>query len=196
VRSLVVVSVLAIALAGCSGDRQDADEPEGEFTLQVVDASFPAHQTTAQHATMRISVRNTDDRELPNLAVTVETKPAKGEAASAFALAEDDPRLADRNRPVWILDRAPTGGESALTNTWALGRMFPGETREVVWRLTAVRAGDYTVNYRVSPGLYGKAVPAHGQRTTGSFKVSISDDPVPARVNGKGEVVREEAGGG
>ena len=68
--------------------------------------------------------------------------------------------------------------------------MFPGQTREIEWRLTAVRAGDYTVNYRVSPGLNGKAVPANGQRTTGSFDVTISDEPVPARVNGKGEVVR------
>jgi hypothetical protein len=195
VRSLVVVSALALAFAACGGDRQDSSEPEGEFTLQVVDASFPERQTTAQHSTMRISVRNTDDRELPNLAVTVETEPARGEAASAFALASDDPRLADTNRPVWILDRAPEGGESAYTNTWALGPMFPGQTREIEWRLTAVRAGDYTVNYRVSPGLNGKAVPANGQHTTGSFKVTISDEPVPARVNGKGDVVREEAGG-
>jgi hypothetical protein len=196
VRSLVVVSALALALAACGGERQDANEPEGEFTLQVVDASFPARQTTAQHSTMRISVRNTDDRELPNLAVTVETAPAPGEAATAFAVASDDPRLADRNRPVWILDKGPTGGDSALTNTWALGPMFPGQTREIEWRLTAVKAGDYTVNYKVSPGLNGKAVPAKGQRTTGSFKVTVSDEPVPARVNGKGEVVREEAGGG
>lgn len=196
VRSLVVVSALAVALAACGGERQDANEPNGEFTLQVVDASFPARQTTAQHSTMRISVRNTDDRDLPNLAVTVETAPARGEAAAAFALASDDARLADKNRPVWILDRAPAGGESAYTNTWALGPMRPGQTREIEWRLTAVRAGDYTVNYRVSPGLNGKAVPANGQRTTGSFKVTISDDPVPARVNGKGEVVRETAGGG
>jgi hypothetical protein len=195
VRSLVVVSALVIALAGCGANRQDADEPDGEFTLEVTDASFPAHQTTAQHSVMRLSVRNTDDRELPNLAVTVETAPERGQAASAFALAKNDPRLADPNRPVWILDRAPKGGESSYTNTWALGPMFPGETRDIEWRLTAVQAGDYTVNYRVSPGLNGKAVPAHGQHTTGSFKVSISDDPVPARVNGKGDVVREESGG-
>jgi hypothetical protein len=195
VRSLVVVSALVVALAGCGGDRQDANEPKGEFTLEVVDASFPRLQTPAQHSTMRISVRNTDDRDLPNLAVTVETAPAKGEAASAFAVAENDVRLADPNKPVWILDRGPRGGETAYTNTWALGPMFPGETKDIEWKVTAVQPGDYTVNYRVSPGLNGKAVPAHGQHTTGSFKVSISADPVPARVNAKGEVVRIEPGG-
>jgi hypothetical protein len=113
---------------GASGDRQDANEPKGEFTLQVVDASFPARQSTAQHSVLRLSVRNTDDRELPNLAVTVETKPANGEAASAFALPENDPRLADPNRPVWILDRAPEGGQSATRTPGRSGPMFPGET--------------------------------------------------------------------
>ena len=47
----------------------------------------------------------------------------------------------------------------------------------------------------MSPGHNGKAVPANGQRTTGSFTVEISDEPVPARVNRKGEVVRGDDSG-
>ena len=188
---MAALSLLLLA-GGCGDARQDAGEAEGEFTLQVIEASFPERQSTAQRATLLLSVRNTDDRELPNLAVTVETEPVRGQAAAAFAVASDDARLADRNRPVWILDRGPEGGASALTNTWVLGPMFPGETREVEWRLTAVRPGTYTVNYSVSPGLHGKAVPADGQNTTGSFDVEISADPVPARVNRQGEVVRGE----
>jgi hypothetical protein len=191
----VVLVCLGLAAAGCGEERQDADEPSGEYTLEVVAASFPERQTLAQPATMRIAVRNTDDRELPNLAVTVETEPKSGEqAAVAFAQAADDPRLADANRPVWIVDSGPAGGTTAHTNTWAFGPMFPGQTREVEWRLTAVRPGDYTVNYRVSPGLDGRAVPAAGQRTTGSFRVTVTDEPVPARVNDRGEVVRERPG--
>jgi hypothetical protein len=189
-RSAALVALSVLALAGCGGERQDANEPEGEFTLQVVRASFPAHQTTAQASTMRISVRNTDDRNLPNLAVTIETKPRRGDAPAAFAVASDDPRLADPDRPVWILDRGPAGGSTSYTNTWALGPVLPGQTVNAEWHLTAVRPGDYTVSYRVTPGLNGKAVAAKGQRPTGSFDVSISDEPVPARVNDKGEVVR------
>jgi hypothetical protein len=186
-----LLCALAVGAAGC-GNRQDSDEPKGEFTLEVVKASFPARQTTAQHSAMRLRVRNTDDRDLPNLAVTIETEPgARGDAPTAFGQSADDTRMADPNRPVWIVDRQPKGGESAYTNTWAMGRMAPGETREVVWLLTAVRPGDYTVNYRVAPGLNGKAVPANGQKVSGSFDVTISDEPVPARVNRKGEVVRE-----
>ncbi len=185
------IALAGLALAGCGSERQDADEPEGEFTLEVIDASFPARQTTAQHATMRLAVRNTDDRDLPNLAVTIATEGSGGgEPAGAFAIAATDPRLADKDKPVWIVDRGPAGGDTAATNTWALGPMFPGQTREIEWRLTAVRPGTYTVNYSVSPGLNGKAVPAGGQRTTGSFRVQISAEPVPARVNSKGEVVR------
>jgi hypothetical protein len=72
--------------------------------------------------------------------------------------------------------------------------VLPGQTIDAEWRLTAVRPGDYTVSYRVAPGLNGKAVAAKGQKPTGSFDVSISDEPVPARVNGNGEVVRGSAG--
>jgi hypothetical protein len=191
----LAIALAGLAAAGCGSERQDADEPEGEFALEVVDASFPARQSTAQAATMRLAVRNTDDRELPNLAVTIATAGEDGgDPARAFAVAAKDSRLADRNQPVWIVDRGPEGGETAATNTWAVGPMFPGQTRELEWRLTAVRPGTYTVNYRVSPGLYGKAVPANGQRTTGAFPVEISDEPVPARVNANGEVVRRKAG--
>jgi hypothetical protein len=198
VRPATVAALLCavvLGAAGCGGDRQDADEPEGEFTLEVVKASFPAKQTTAQRSVMRLQVRNTDDRDLPNLAVTVQTDPGeRGDAPTAFGQASGDTRLADANRPIWIVDREPEGGESAYTNTWALGRMFPGETKELEWRLTAVRPGSYTIKYAVFPGLNGKAKVANGQTNAGSFDVTISDEPVPARVNGKGEVVRGSSG--
>ena len=193
--ALLALVTASLALAGCGAERQDEDEPEGEFTLQVVDASFPERQSTAQRATLRISVRNTDDRDLPNLAVTIKTTaPGGGEVASAFGQSSGDQRLADDDRPIWVVDEGPTGGASAYTNTWSVGRTFPGQTRELEWRLTAVRPGAYTVDYTVAPGLDGRAVAAGGQRTTGSFDVEISADPVPARVGKNGEVIRGEPG--
>jgi hypothetical protein len=186
--------VAAFALVGCGGERQDEDEPEGEFTLSVVKASFPERQSTAQRARLRISVRNTDDRELPNLAVTIKTTaPGGEEVASAFGQAADDPRLADADRPIWIVDEGPAGGASSYTDTWATGRVVPGQTVDLEWRLTAVRPGAYTVDYSVAPGLDGRAVAARGQRTSGSFDVEITAEPVPARVGPGGEVIRGEA---
>jgi hypothetical protein len=97
---------------------------------------------------------------------------------------------------VWILDTQPKNGETAYTNTWAGGPMFAGETKTFEWKLLAVKPGDYDVTYRVSPGLTGKATVAQGERARGSFRVTISDQPVPAHVGPNGEVIRgEEAGG-
>jgi hypothetical protein len=198
VRAVAVASLAAVlaVLPACGNSRQDANEPEGTFTLSVLRASFPARQSMAQHSRLHLQVRNTDDRTLPNVAVTIETDPGvKGAAPTAFGQASPDTRLADANQPIWIVDRPPEGGNSAYTNTWAFGPMSPGETKDFEWRLTAVRAGTYTIRYAVAPGLNGKARIANGQKNTGSLHVTISSEPVPARVNAKGEVVREPSGG-
>ncbi len=196
---LIATAAASVAGAtGCGAESQDANEPEGTFRVEVVDASFPARQSIADPATMRIRVRNPDSKTLPNVAVTVETKGARpGDGPFAFAQSDADPRLADPNRPVWVLDREPRGGTSAYANTWSLGRLEGGKTKTFEWKLTAVEPGDYTVSYRVAPGLDGKARLAAGGKTRGTFDVRVVDEPVPARVNSKGEVVRgEEAGAG
>jgi hypothetical protein len=198
-RSILPVVVACVAiLSGCGGESQDADEPEGTFRVDVADASFPAKQSIAEQSTMRIKVRNPDKETLPNVAVTVETKGARpGDGPTAFAQSKADSRLADPNRAVWVLDREPKGGTSAYSNTWTLGPLKSGETKTFEWKLTAVEPGDYSISYRVAPGLDGKARLAAGSKARGTFAVTISDKPVPARVNGKGEVVRgEEAGAG
>jgi hypothetical protein len=188
---LALCLLFALAAVGCGGTRQDADEPSGEFGLEVVSAKFPASQTLAQSSLFVMRVRNTGDREIPNLAVTVTTDAAsRGDSVSAFGQNLQDQTLADRNRPVWIVDQDPTGGQTAYTDTWAFGPIGAGQTKVVRWRVTAVRAGSFTVRYRVAPGLNGKARSAAGSKVTGSFRVKIDDKPVPARVNENGKVVR------
>ena len=187
----------ALLAAGCGGSpRQDADEPKGNYRLEVADAKFPASQSIAQSATMSIRVRNADTKAAPNVAVTVETDAGKpGEGTAAFGQRVDDTRLSDPERPVWVVDDGPAGGDSAATNTWALGRLKAGETKEFRWKVTAVEPGSYTIKYRISPGLNGRARLASSGRTDGSFKVQIDDKPVPARVDDKGNVVRGEEPG-
>jgi hypothetical protein len=187
----------ALLASGCGGaPRQDANEPKGSYQLEVAGAKFPASQSIAQSSTMSIRVRNADTKAAPNVAVTVETDPARpGEGTAAFGQRSSDTSLADPERPVWIVDDGPAGGDSAATNTWALGRLKAGQTKEFRWKVTAVEPGSYTIRYRISPGLNGRARLAAGRRTDGSFRVRIDDKPVPARVDDNGKVVRGEAPG-
>ena len=195
---LAALAALTLLVAGCGGQRQDANEPEGTFKVDIANASFPPKQHIAEQSTMRIQVHNPDSQTLPNVAVTVETKGAKpGDAPISFAQSKDDSRLADQGRPVWVLDAGPKGGDSAYTNTWTLGPLKSGQSKTFEWKLTAVEPGKYSLAYRVSPGLDNKATLADGSKARGNFVVTVRDQPVPARVNSKGQVVRgEEAGAG
>jgi hypothetical protein len=188
----VLAAAATLAFAGCGGERQDADAPSGAFSLDVVDASFPAEQRIAESSTLELEVENTGSRAVPQLAVIVETEPAQdGQAPVAFGQSRDDPALASTARAVWIVDDGPAGGDSAYTNTWAVGPLGAGQTRTVEWKLTAARAGTYTVTWRLAPALEGDVSLADGE-TEGSFDVTISDEPVPARVGEDGEVIRGE----
>ena len=141
-RSLALLATaLALVPAGCGEQRQDANAPSGEFALEVTSASFPAEQRIAEPVTLRLEVANRGERTVPNLAVTVETAARAGQAPRAFALARDDPALADSGRPVWILDEGPAGGDSAYSNTWAVGPLGAGRTSTVAWKLTATQRG-------------------------------------------------------
>lgn len=179
-----------LAFAACGEERQDADAPSGRFDVDVTDASFPAEQRIAEASTLELEVENTGDRAIPNLAVTVETEPGQdGQAPVAFGQSTDDPTLAASARPVWIVDEGPAGGDTAYTNTWALGPLGEGQSRTFTWKVTAVRPGAYTVGWRVAPSLEGD-VSVGGGQTEGEFDVTIADDPVPARVDEDGDVVR------
>jgi hypothetical protein len=191
-------AALAVALAapallgtGCGSERQDAHAPSGEFQLDVVGARFPARQTVAQTSVMRLDVANTGDRTVPELAVTVQTDPGHaGAAPTAFGQASQEPGLADPNRPIWIVDRGPFGGDSAYVNTWAVGPLAGGRTRTLRWLLTATRPGRFSVTWRVSPALLGDVSLTGDGRTEGEFRVVVSGAPVASGVGPAGRVVR------
>ena len=174
--SRACVAVLAaVVVAGCGGERQDANEPKGTFAVRVVDASFPTTQRIAQSARLRIAVRNAGDRAIPDLAVTVD----------GFTRTDQRPGLADPTRPVWIVDQGPRDGDTAYVGTWTLGRVEAGRTRTFEWRLTPVVPGRHVVKFFVAAGLDGraKAETAGGATPTGTFAVRVSGAPSDARVD-------------
>jgi hypothetical protein len=194
-----------VALAACGGDgeRQDADEPEGDFPVEVTQAQFPNRQRLAETTDLRLGIENSGTEEVPELAVTIFVDDG---AAGPFSVRSEQPGLANPNRPVWILEdkypqivgeEPPLGsspGATAQTNTFAFGPLAPGDTREMVWRVTPVRGGTYTVNYEIAAGLQGKAraVTEDGSDPTGEFVVTISTKPPQARVNAAGKVEIQE----
>ena len=107
----VVAAAALLGLAACGGQQQDAHEPSGKFKVQVVKASFPANQKLAKRAVMVISIKNMDRNPLPNPSVTIDS----------FNHKTNQPDVADPNRPVFIVNRGPVGGDTANKATSALG---------------------------------------------------------------------------
>jgi hypothetical protein len=181
---VLATSFAAFAVAGCGGgERQDKNEPSGTFPMNVVHANFPKSQSLAQPESMVIAVKNTGSKEIPNLAVTVDS----------FTTRSQQQGLADPNRPVWIVDAGPQGGTTAYVNTWALGKLAPGETRNFVWHVTPIQSGTHTLKYRVAAGLSGKAkAKVNGQDDfQGTFTVAVSGKPAQSRVDpNTGQIVR------
>lgn len=190
--ALGTAAASALLVAGCGGgSRQDAAEPLSTFAMKVVRASFPATQSIARQTRLQLEVRNSGTRTVPNVAVSVDS----------FDYASSYPELADDKRPIWVIERGPGavaepsvqtenvsvpgGAETAYVNTWALGPLAPGQTRNFTWRVMPVKAGSYTVHYTVSAGLAGKAKAqlASGAPVQGQFAVDITPAPKLTHVN-------------
>ena len=218
----LAAALLAVGVASCGGgERQDANEPEGDFPVQIVNANFPSKQKLAQNTNLTLTVANTGDKEIPDLAITIFTTSNASTSASgssttgtttsaasqelpqvqgSFSVRSEQEGLAIPFRPVWILEEgfpklagqtASAGAEAAQTNTFSFGSLASNQSRAMVWNVTPVQAGTYTVHYRVAAGLQGKAkaVTADGSVPEGEFVVRISSAPPQTRVNDAGQVV-------
>jgi hypothetical protein len=190
-RVLLAAALLGLGLAGCGEARQDAGEPRGRFTLEVLRASFPSSQAVARPTQLTLEVRNPGPEAVPNLTVSVDS----------FYYRSQYPRLADASRPVWIVDQGPgaiprravntvpfdsPGGDvTASSGAWAAGRIAAGQTRTFNWQLTPVKAGVHTISYAIAAGLNGKAIAqsANGEALRGRFTVHVASAPPITHVN-------------
>lgn len=185
------LAAVALAAAGCGGQTQAAKAPRGTYTVAVTRASFPKRQRLAQESHLVVTVRNTGRKTVPDVAVTIETK-GYGTTAQAFSYYDPEPDLADHSRPIWVLDDGPTGGDTVYSNTWSLGSLAPGESASFNWRVTAVKAGRYTIQYTVAADLVGnaKARLRDGRLPHGELPVRISARPGQSRVSPSGRLIR------
>jgi hypothetical protein len=170
-RSLVLLVLLLAAvpvmLGACGGgEKQDENEPEGSYKVDIIQASFPGRQRLGETVRLRIRVENQDDEALPNLAISVE----------GFSQRVDDSTLAKPVRNIWIVNRPPFNSDSAYADTWTLGEVPPGAARTADWEVTAVRSGTYSLRYKVSAGTDGKATAElpDGSPPRGSFIARIT----------------------
>ena len=186
---------VALAVAACGGERQDENESEGRYRVEVVQASFPQEQSLARRSKLVIVVRNADSKAIPNVGVTL----------NGFDVRERNPDLADPNRPVFVInsrqkriagfseekEASPEGCDTAYVETWACGRLRAGEEKRFVWDVTAVKAGPYRLKYTINAGLDGKAkaIDVDGGPPSGFFVGTISDKPPQARVADDGRTI-------
>jgi hypothetical protein len=201
---------LACGASACGGEeRPDVAEPSGDFPVQVAKAKFPKRQLLVETSDLELKIKNVGDQTIPDLAVTIYTTLASAatsepKADGSFSTRVDQPNLADPNRPVWILEQgypklitpgvtlknlgqAPAAGAAAAqTDTFQFGAVRSGEGKDIVWRVTPVRAGTYTVHYEVAAGLHGKAkaVTAESSPVKGEFAVTITSKTPQTCVKG------------
>ena len=201
--------LLGVLASGCGsttakGDRQDKDEPKGNFPVAVEEAEFPLRQQLAESSTMRVVVRNAGNQRIPNIAVTVQCFDTKGGQDGSFDRQVAGQAQADKNRPNFVVDRIPGSDRpasrqqldplersTAYVNTYALGSLAPNRTATFEWKVTAVRAGDFRVCYRVAAGLdnKAKAVPAEGSLPLArEFVGNVSNAAPQTGVSDDGEV--------
>ena len=197
----------AALLGACGGSSSgDANEPTGNFEVKVTEAEFPITQKLGQTSQLKLGIRNSGKRTLPNLTVSFTIAGKKGvDSFLPFGVRDPQPELAQPERPVWVLSATyprlqdssdPGGASTSSQKTFAFGPLKAGETTSAVWKLSAVRAGKYTLLYTVAAGLSGEARAKTGNGVTpgGSFTTEITSQLPETEVTDSGEIVEVEKG--
>jgi hypothetical protein len=196
------VAVAALLAACGGGSSSDANERAGTYDVRVTEASFPTGQRLGQTSLMELAVRNTGEKTLPSLTVTVSIAGKAGQtSALPFGIRDSQTGLAQPDRPVWVLAQGyprlagssdPGGASTSNRKTFSFGPLKPDATTAAVWKLSAVKAGRFTVLYRIDAGLSGTAkAETNGVAAGGSFATEVSAALPDTEVTDSGEVVEK-----
>jgi hypothetical protein len=185
-RACAAAAAALLTFAGCGGgERRDAGATKGTYTVAVKRATFPSEQHLAQRSALVIAVRNAGRKTIPDLSVVVR----------GFTDRMGGARNADPTRDLWIIDRGPAGAATASEDTWAAGRLAPGDTATLRWDVTAVVAGRHELTYEIAPALDGsaRAQLAGGREPQGTLTVRVLDKPASVGIDPRtGGVIRRE----
>lgn len=194
---------VAALLGACGGgdSSSGANEPSGTYDVAVTEAAFPPVQDLGQTSLLKLGFRNDGDKTVPLLAVTISITGKQGESSTLpFGIQDPTPGLAQADRPVWVLAATyprlpgsadPGGASTSNAKTFAFGPLKPDQTTKAVWKLSAVRAGKYTLRYSVAAGLGGKAKAETrgGVAPGGTFVTEVTTELPNTEVTDSGEVV-------
>jgi hypothetical protein len=200
------VSVVAASasLAACGGEGSIDSTPSetaASYPVKVVTAEFPTRQRLGETTLLQLGVRNAGGKKLPALTVTISIAGEEGQDSGLpFGIRDPQPGLAQPDRPVWVLSEnyprlagstESAGAETTSEKTFDFGPLKPNATTEAVWKVSAVKAGNYRLTYEIGAGLGGKskAETSAGTEAGGSFAVRITDVPPETVVTDSGEVV-------
>ncbi|MDX6627281.1 MAG: hypothetical protein QOE56_2270 [Solirubrobacterales bacterium] len=193
---------VAALLAACGGESSsDSNEAAGTYRVQVTEASFPTKQRLGQTSLLQLGVRNSGEKTIPALTVTISIAGKEGtESSLPFGIHDPQAGLAQGDRPVWVLSQTyprlvgssePGGAGSSNRKTFVFGPLKAGKSTKAVWKLSAVKAGKFTLLYRIDAGLSGeaKAVTGKGVAPGGSFVTEISSELPETEVTDDGRIV-------
>lgn len=188
---LLTLGVLgaAVALAGCGSVSSAPEEPTAKaMQLSVEPMRFSStKQLPGDRTTLSLRVTNTGANPVDNLIVTLsgtrpDQLPVRG-IDNANEIPQGTTDLPNTiKRKAWFIDDGPNRNPLAGGEQWTGGRLEPGQSTVLRWKLAAITPGRYTLKYIVAGGLTDKAVKAtSGTGLTGSVTATIAepseDDP-------------------
>lgn len=189
-------------LAACGGESSsDSNEAAGKYRVDVTEASFPTDQHLGQTSLLHLGIRNSGKKTIPALTVTITVAGKRGsESSLPFGVREPQAGLAQSDRPVWVLSESyprlvdsdePGGATTSNRKTFDFGPLKAGKSTDAVWKLSAVKAGKFTLLFRIDAGLSGeaKAVTGKNRAPGGSFVTEISSELPETEVTDDGEIV-------
>ena len=151
---LIALAVAAL-LAAC-GDFLRLQRTDGTYDVKVTEADLPDPPAAGPDLAAAAGDPQHRRKTVPGLTVTSRSRAGRAQTPRCRSASRSRPEVAQPDRPVWVLAAtyprllgSSDPGGASTSNPQDL-RLRPAEARQddqAVWKLSAVRAGKYTLIY-------------------------------------------------